>query len=294
MSAVAHGSNLQIVSETLEILKKSPQEEDETYWQRVRREFNATKVSRSLMIIVPLVAVIEVSMSSAMLVIVPDHPMHMATFCARCGMDPHTYFDDFFANKPAGEVLDWMQCIEDEVLDVIGNAFQGFTANFLGSLVGHVLTVYALLSAQDAALRSDSYVLHNLLQFLGYSTLLVDLLIELGLLYSVEMRDPSHVDIRRDYDHCTSDVETQIWDIKEELLQISEIVLILRVVVSICVTSIYVIKNPVSTKELEEMSLLKENRKLGVARKTGRKKLELVRQNSEDLDEIPSLKLEDV
>jgi len=104
-----------------------------------------------------------------------------------------------------------MQCIEDEVLETIGGSFQGFAANFLGSLVGHVLTVYALLSAQDAALRSDSYMLHNMLQFLGYVTLLVDILIGLGLLYLVEMRDPSHVDIRKDYDHCTSHIETEVW-----------------------------------------------------------------------------------
>jgi len=49
-----------------------------------------------------------------------------------------------------------MQCIEDEVLETIGGSFQGFAANFLGSLVGHVLTVYALLSAQDPPARNDS------------------------------------------------------------------------------------------------------------------------------------------
>jgi len=180
-----------------------------------------------------------------------------------------------------------MQCIEDEVLETIGGSFQGFAANFLGSLVGHVLTVYALLSAQDAALRSDSYVLHNLLQFLGYSTLLVDLLIELGLLYIVEMRDPSHVDIRRDYDHCTSHVEAQVWDLKEELIQVAKSIMLLRLLVSVCVTCIYVIKNPVSKAELKKSALLEENRKHDISKSAGTAQTrELIVQDVEDLDDL--------
>ena len=202
--------------------KPSKDENTPTMWQRWKSDWKAKKINWSLLVIVPLIVLIEVAMNYNMLTIPPgkpfnfipiqfrylsshftfvnlifslvDHPVHISTYCAQCGIDVGTAFhaisDDENVKKAVGA------CMEDGILGLVGEAFTVFNGNYMATLLGHILTTYALLMSLDADIMSaEVKSLSNILHGFGYVLLLVDVIVEFIILMEVASHDPNTIDV---------------------------------------------------------------------------------------------------
>ena len=106
------------------------------------------RTSKTLWLLLPFMVMIEIALNVTMLVVPPDHDVHFARYCAMCGINPGENIQNFFTTNgySPDEIEAWKSCISDEVLQTSGESFQAFTLNYLATLLGHILTVYALLA----------------------------------------------------------------------------------------------------------------------------------------------------
>ena len=143
--------------------------------------------------------------------------------------------------------------MEDGILGLVGEAFQVFNANYMATLLGHIVTTYALLAALDADMGLDSFSLPNILHAAGYSLLLVDVIIEFAILIEVASHDPKTIDVMRggNYNACNMDLVVETEEVKELLVAAAFKMIIWRAVVAIIISLIYIINMTPSIEENE-------------------------------------------
>jgi hypothetical protein len=179
----------------------------------------------TLWILIPLIVLIEVAMSLGLLIIPPDHPIDMVYFCAGCNIDADVSFASLATSSA-------MACIEDSILLVIGESFQTFQSNYLATMIGHLLTVYALVASHDASLPRASKHWSARLHFVSYILLIADFSVEMSFLSNVSHADPDDLDLHL-YFGCDATPEREIGNLKEDLEVVALHVIIFRTVVGV-------------------------------------------------------------
>lgn len=211
-----------------------------TFFNTLRR----IRTSRTLWLLLPFMVMVEIALNISMLVVPPDHDVHFARYCAMCGIDPGTNIQDFFTTNSytSDEIKAWNSCIADEVLTTSGESFQAFTLNYLATLLGHILTIYALLAATDSVLTDVDDIEGTVIQTFGYLVLLADIIVEVVVLGGIELKDTEHFDRHEVCDHV---VVHSIHQHKKDLLAAGFFVMTFRVCVSAVVTLCYIYNTPV-------------------------------------------------
>jgi len=190
----------------------------------------------TLWVLVPLVTLIEIAITLPLSTVHPDHPLHMAYYCTGCNTDVDTLVSALNDSE--------ISCVSDAILLDIGESFQGFIQNYLATMLGHVLTVYALINTQDQSL-SAKFGTKELLHILAYTLMLFDIIFEIAFLEEIELTDPSAMDISG-YNSCDDTEVVEVTEHKEELVKFSYFVLSVRVLVAFFVVIIYVVKADVT------------------------------------------------
>jgi len=202
----------------------------------LRRIYNGykklAKGINTLWILIPLVGLIEVAITLPLATVHPDHELHLAYYCTGCNTNVDTLYSALVPSEKS--------CISDAILMDIGESYQGFVQNYLATMIGHILTVYALINTQDQSL-SATIGTKEILHIFAYSILLLDIIFEIAFLKEIEMTDPSGISLAG-YNSCDGTVVSEVEDHKEQLIRFAYFVLACRVVVSLVVVSIYVVK----------------------------------------------------
>jgi len=186
----------------------------------------------TLWILIPLVALIEVAITLPLATVHPDHKLHLAYYCTGCNTNVDTLYSALVTSEKS--------CISDAILMDIGESYQGFIQNYLATMLGHVLTVYALINTQDQSL-SATMGTKEMLHILAYGLLLLDIIFEIWFLEEIEMTDPTGISLSS-YTACDDTVVSEVENHKTALVEFAYYVLTFRVVVSFFVVFIYVIK----------------------------------------------------
>jgi hypothetical protein len=198
--------------------------------------------TKTLWILVPLIVLFEICMTLPLGIVSPDHPMHIVTYCAPCGINNGALWSTLTKSDE--------RCIQDGILTTLGDSFQGFINNYLATMLGHIFTVYALINAQDASI-SDKIGIKEKLHFSAYLIIILDIIFELYLLHTIEMSDPDTLSIK-EYNKCGNMIVKEITSYKENLEIFAWIVLWIRICIGLTVTIIYVIKSEVVLAEQAE------------------------------------------
>ena len=172
-------------------------------------------------------------------VVHPDHPLHIVSCCTNCGFAEDAAWSTLGAS---GE-----KCVEDTILTTIGESFQGFVNNYMATLLGHICTVFALLNAQDGNI-SPKVGMKEKLHMLGYTIIIIDMIVEVMYLASVRNTDPNRLNLD-EYPLCNATEIKEITSHKKDLLEFAEYVMIIRLSVAALVTIIYIIKAEVTADE---------------------------------------------
>ncbi len=196
----------------------------------------------TLWILIPLVLLIEVGVTLPLNVVHPDHELHINTICSGCNIDSQTLWSALN--------VDDVTCISDTILMEIGESFQGFVQNYLATMLGHVLTVYALINAQDGDVHHKIGAKEKM-HMLAYGILIIDMIVEIFLLQLIKNTDPNSLKLD-EYTSCNSKTVEEIEVHKKDLIGFAKIVLWLRLAVAFVVTFIYVVKSNPSSDAGEE------------------------------------------
>jgi uncharacterized membrane protein len=124
-------------------------------------------------------------------------------------------------------------------------------------MLGHIFTVYALINAQDSSITSK-FGLKEKLHFFAYVIIMLDVIVELFLLHSITLSDPTTMKFT-EYILCDDTPVKEITEYKESLVKFALIVIWIRVCIALVVSVIYVIKSEVThdekeTEDIEEAS----------------------------------------
>lgn len=227
--------------------KKLPPKPNE-YKRSTKLFWGKSKVGRAmgtLWVIVPLIILIEIAITMPLATVYPDHPMRMAYFCTACSLDGGDLLADI---SEATE-----SCIIDQILLVFGEMFQGFSINYLATMIGHIMVTYALMAAQDTSVSNLPGGRREILHRLAYFLLIIDMIIEIVFLQNAELADPSSLSLDG-YTECGTEYETEIITLKNYLINVAFWVLIIRTVFGALIALIYCYKAPVEDFDVDSDS----------------------------------------
>ena len=144
--------------------------------------------------------------------------------------------------------------MEDGILGLVGDAFTTFNANYMATLLGHILTTYALLAALDGEMGLETMSPSNVLHAFGYTLLLIDVVIEFLLLMEVASHDPERIDVMRDgnYNSCDDTMVKETEEAKDLLVFAAFEMIIWRAIIAVIISLIYIINVTPSVEEEEE------------------------------------------
>ena len=219
-----------------------PLKSSATTWERIKDDWRNLRINKTLFIVLPLIIIIELALNLSMDIIPPDHDVHIATYCATCGLTVGVSFSTFVPGATSDELRAYAACMEDAMLLLIGEAFQTFNVNYTATLLGHILTVYALIASLDGSLTPKLCNLRSLLHGLAYTLLLVDILAELILLFYIDAHDPDSIDVMQTYTACDATVVKEIIDVKNFLVEYAIAMIVWRTTIAAVVTLIYIIE----------------------------------------------------
>lgn len=134
--------------------------------------------------------------------------------------------------------------MEDGILGLVGDAFTVFNGNYMATLLGHILTTYALLASLDADMvGNDSMSRANVLHASGYVLLLVDVVVEFALLIEVASHDPNTIDVMQEgnYVACDNTLVVETKEAKKILLFAAWEMIIWRAIVAVIISLIYIV-----------------------------------------------------
>lgn len=236
---------------TVELVSAEPATEEEdspthesplTVWGRIVKDWGDLRINKTLFVILPLIILIELVLNLSMDIIPPDHDVHVSTYCATCGFNVGDNFSVFAVGATTEYLKSVASCMEDAMLLLIGEAFQAFNTNYVATLLGHILTVYALMASLDGSLTPKSLNLRSILHGTAYALLLIDVAVEFGFLYYIDSKDPTEIDVMNAYDACDDTVVSEIIDVKDMLVEFAIEMAIWRTCVAAVVTIIYIIE----------------------------------------------------
>jgi hypothetical protein len=152
-------------------------------WDKFKLRF-FTKGCKTLWILIPLLILIEISITLPLENVHPDHELNIIYFCSGCNLNSGTLISSL-------NTADY-SCIEASILGMIGESFEGFMNNYLSSLLGHILTVYALINTQDSTIHSNVGT-KEMLHIVAYVLLFIDMVLELEFLREIALTDPDNL-----------------------------------------------------------------------------------------------------
>ena len=166
--------------------------------------------------------------------------------------DDYLYLDSTDLGYGLGSKRDFvMSCIADGVLGVMGVSYQAFVQQFIATLIGHVLLLYAMIAAHDAMVAFDWHNFYSYSQTLGYSVLCTDVLLEIMIMLEIELPKPREIMESNRYRGCSADFVTQIDDNVDTLEEIGVFMIYFRMASGVLVTMLYILGHPVKPAERE-------------------------------------------
>jgi hypothetical protein len=220
-----------------------------TEYKRANRIWwGKSKVGRAagtLWVVVPLIVLVEVAISLPLGTVSPDHPPRMAYYCTCCSLDS--------GDTLVGIAEDLESCIVDNILLMVGEMFQGFTINYLATMIGHIMVTYALMASQDTTVSILPGGRREMLHRAAYILLIIDMIIEIIMLEQAESADPSTLTLDG-YTECGTESETEVEELKTYLVGVAWWVLVIRTIFGGLIAIIYVYKAPVEDFDVDSDS----------------------------------------
>ncbi len=219
-------------------------------------KFTKKLIHSSMYYVVPIIVVIEVAITLPSTNVNPDHPLHLVSFCANCNIIADTVLSTLSDHE--------VECISDGILSEIGDMMRDYFLNYIGSMVGHILIIYALIQSKDSDFISNnketaqkSKRLHQI----AYGILFADIVTEIVALESLQVLDPSSFTKSLEdgtYTSCDDSNIDEVDIIKADLTYVAFVILVFRVCVAIICSVLYVyiplvqVKEEVKAKEKTE------------------------------------------
>ncbi len=207
-------------------------------WYNRIYNFSCTLFFSSLLYVVPIIVVIEVAITLPSTNVNPDHPLHMVSFCTNCNLLAGTLMSTLDDNA--------LSCISDGVLSEVGDMLRDYFLNYIGSMVGHILIIYALIQSKDGDFIDGTHAKFKYskkLHKIAYLILFSDIITEIAIIEGLDLVDPTSF-IKRlkdgEYDTCDDADITQVSDLKLLLTDVAFTILVFRVCVAICCSLLYV------------------------------------------------------
>lgn len=157
-------------------------------------------------------------LAASMRTVGPDYPVHLAYFCASCGIGQTA---DFYTSNNL-RVLDSGDffkpvCIMDNILMLMSGVNQEFKSAFISSVVDHLLLILTFQMDRSSDIKNEELRVisanKNFYHNAGYFILLEDCALELAFFVRLESTDPGVVRNSRKYSSYNTDEITEIADI---------------------------------------------------------------------------------
>ena len=169
-----------------------------------------------------------------------------------CGIDEPLLFTTI-ATYPLDKAEYIVQCLGDNIMQVIEGTYSSFIGSYSSSMLGHILLVFGMLMERDdnnQAYGGDLYKSENVSHLLGYFFLIINIAVEMALMRYLTLPDPETLFAGATYEGCDASAVVEISDTVQMLLNFAFNVTILRCVFTSFLILCYYKSHP-SNKEVK-------------------------------------------
>ena len=184
--------------------------------------FNQIKVG---VFILPLVILLEISLSHSMVSLGPTWPLHLSYFCNMCGLTNPTTFAEVITAEPVrAEYLRY--CIQDNIMQVFEATYNSFISAYTNSLLGHILLVFGMLMERDPdnnvfGANGPVFKSENMWHLLGYFFLIVNVIAEVIQLSQINLPNPDEIFQGSTYEGCDASEVVEIGEVSFTVSQMA-------------------------------------------------------------------------